>query len=654
LLLSIIAYILILVFQSIVLFYFLNSILSLWHVSPVYSAVTAGIFLLIQVFLSAPVYDLFFAVRPENESEEDVKKRKKAEEIIRGILDKFNVNCIINIFHETHPLFLSYASITGKNRLVASVGLLEILEPEELEELVSREAYLLRRGDLGIFSAASFLPFVISTASNWCIETAREMKRKRGGGGSFLAGAILFYVYRAAEFFLLVISRSRQAGADESLSRTNKSKQLFYFALEKMAVCFSRPVKSGPSFRKLIYQSLRYFFPYDPNRAMNLLIWKNFIDNSLGIYRLGRLLERENPFYRTDGLFSSHPPLSRRFSFESALPDEDPQIELPFFPDKLGWDIKINILPAILFIIGVIVIIPLGKYFGIPLICLGAGIGILLIYQLWREKKYEGGLFRNYDWLQIEGRIGERRFEGLSYMDSETSYESAEYSGKEDTQIIDSSTKKEESPAADEKHENDRNEICSEECLSIKDDGENNFTDFRPTDFPDAGGGHTNNLVKKDEKSGESSIRDTLEIESKKIDGSPGDNSITPGENNEDYIDMNNKSGKKSKPETWKNLQEEIFETPYYFIDVNSKRIPIIFRQLIRNEEPLFRLISEKVKIDGVIRIQEIPYIEIRGIFPEGGKKRRVLSYNIWFRALLALGLLILGVLMNIVLFIVI
>ena len=336
--------------------------------------------------------------------EEDRSRfREETRGFVEEILAGVGVKSRVVICGDPHPFILSYTGLTGGSRLVVSSGLAKILEKPELEALVKREAFLIKDGSTKIFSIATFLPFVILSLSNWMVETARELRKHRGTGASFLAGGILFYVYRAAEFFLLFISRARQESAVKSIP--HEDRKIMAQALEKAARGFCEPIKMGPPFRKLIYQSLRYFFPFDPVRVRNVLMWEKFLGKETEILPLSDKLQKTNPFYRMNGIFSSHPA-----DISGYAENTDSTDPMPWSEKELSRDLKMLTLPYVMTAIGAVVSFVMKGYFGIPLILLGLSLAILTIYFIRSEKKNTPTDLENSHRVKITGKMGDRYF----------------------------------------------------------------------------------------------------------------------------------------------------------------------------------------------------------------------------------------------------
>ncbi|MCE1246310.1 MAG: hypothetical protein LWY06_06680 [Firmicutes bacterium] len=378
----------IILLQSVIFFWLLELPLSLWNVHPVVAAAGALLFLIAQFKLSHPVYKLFFQVKLEEESEEDLQARKNKENDIGSFININGVKCDTILFRESHPLILSFGSLGGEKTMVVSTGLVETLNEKELEVLMLREIYLMKRKDLGFFSAAAFLPFVILAASFWMTDAAKESRIKKGAGTSFLAGGILFHVYRAAAFLLMPLSKKRHRDADMSVLTGKFADIETGGIIEKIGRAFCLPVKSGPPFRKKIYMAMHPLMPFDPLSMQDLLVWKNWLDIDVSLSEIDKNLMESNAFYRRENMFSSHDSLSRRFNKpESRGSKKNKEIKLPFDTDNLKYEMFLGYLPAFFFAEGVIITLCLSGLFGIPLIFLGSMILIRLTGEIFKIKK---------------------------------------------------------------------------------------------------------------------------------------------------------------------------------------------------------------------------------------------------------------------------
>jgi Zn-dependent protease with chaperone function len=84
-------------------------------------------------------------------------------------------------------------------------------------------------------------------------------------------------------------------------------------------------------------------------------------------------------------------------------------------------------------------------------------------------------------------------------------------------------------------------------------------------------------------------------------------------------------------------------EARYSFIVGEERIIPVIFRQVIRSEEPLLFMESDEVEIEGIVRIEDVPHVDINRISKPGKRPFILKSTGIILQFLTAFGLLTAG-----------
>lgn len=93
-------------------------------------------------------------------------------------------------------------------------------------------------------------------------------------------------------------------------------------------------------------------------------------------------------------------------------------------------------------------------------------------------------------------------------------------------------------------------------------------------------------------------------------------------------------------------------EAPYFFVDSDQWTCPIILRQFFRNEDPLYNLQQEVVKVEGIFRAGSVPYIEIKSITLEKKDARQIRSANRIIYGILSAALAVIGFFFIVVAFI--
>jgi Zn-dependent protease with chaperone function len=89
----------------------------------------------------------------------------------------------------------------------------------------------------------------------------------------------------------------------------------------------------------------------------------------------------------------------------------------------------------------------------------------------------------------------------------------------------------------------------------------------------------------------------------------------------------------------------DVIESRYSFIVGEYRNIPITLRQVIRSEEPLLFLQEDEVEVEGIIRVENIPFVDITKLTKPGKKPYTLRSANMIFQFLTASGLILAGAL---------
>jgi len=441
-----------------------------------------------------------------NETDENFKDEK---EFIRNILLESGVkDARILMAGDSIPFILSFSGISGSRFLAVSTGIINVLSEEERKILITREAHLMSRPDMGLFTAASFLPFALHVASSFFFESARMVNIHRRPGTTQLAGSILMGIKKILEFPLLFVSRSRHENADKYAIKTGTPHSQFERVVEKCATEFIKPVAAGSPFRKRIFEGLHLFLPFDPHRWQNLTIWRSFIqgdDIKFPLIIIGKILEEKNLFTKEHLFLSGHPSILHRFFWGKSIDDSS---EIATVTGKIESLCKntakdrIAISSSVFLLLwGVILSTSFKGIFGLPFIAAAIGMAFRHFYFRKRERASDKNFSNAHSKFEGEGIL--RGF----------------------------------------------------------------------------------------------------------------------------------------------NLPERV-DAPFFFLDSEDVKAPLILKQLYRSEEPLFFLQEKSVKITGTIRVEEIPFIEIKTIRADDEKNRPIRSAHTWIQGFIILALLIIGLLL--------
>jgi Zn-dependent protease with chaperone function/Zn-finger nucleic acid-binding protein len=197
-------------------------------VSPNVVLVIGVVFALIQFSLGPWILDLslrwlykFRWARPEELPEHlrDFVSRVCAEQRMRfpsfGILD------------DGAPTAFTYGHHPGNARVVISRGILELLEPAEVEAVVAHELGHARNWDMLLMTAANLVPLLLYYLYRVAIDRGRDW--------GWVAGVGAYVVYILSEYVVLWFSRTREYYADRFAGRMTGNPNALASALVKIA-----------------------------------------------------------------------------------------------------------------------------------------------------------------------------------------------------------------------------------------------------------------------------------------------------------------------------------------------------------------------------------------------------------------------------------
>jgi Zn-dependent protease with chaperone function/Zn-finger nucleic acid-binding protein len=116
----------------------------------------------------------------------------------------------IGIIHDGAPNAFTYGHTPDNARIVITEGLLDLLEPEEVEAVVAHEIGHARNWDMLIMTAANLVPIVLYVIYRMLLGADNNNGGKRGAG----AGLVAFLLYIISQYIVLFLSRVREYHAD--------------------------------------------------------------------------------------------------------------------------------------------------------------------------------------------------------------------------------------------------------------------------------------------------------------------------------------------------------------------------------------------------------------------------------------------------------
>ena len=211
------------------------------------------------------------------------------------------------------PNAFAYGSPIAGSRVAVTTGLLETLEPEEVEAVVGHELGHLKNRDVQVMMFVSILPAIFYFIGFSMIFSSSYRRRDGGGGGAALIGIASIFLYWVLTMFTLYLSRLREYFADRhSASIVEDGPRKLSEGLAKIVNSTSRMKKTRRDTNSL--NSFKALFISDPDRAE--------LDSAsirqVGAYATDQKLVEEvlrkkvTSFDRVMELFSTHPNIVKR------------------------------------------------------------------------------------------------------------------------------------------------------------------------------------------------------------------------------------------------------------------------------------------------------------------------------------------------------
>jgi len=212
------------------------------------------------------------------------------------------------------PNAFAYGSPIAGSRVAVTKGLLETLEPEEVEAVIGHELGHLKHRDVQVMMFVSILPAIFYFIGYSMLLSSMFGRRdERGGGGAALIGIASIFLYWVLTMFTLYLSRLREYFADRhSASIVEEGPRKLSEGLAKIVQSTSRVKKIRRDANS--FNSFKALFISDPDHAE--------LDSAsigqMGARAADRKLVEEvlkrkvTTFDRVMELFSTHPNIVKR------------------------------------------------------------------------------------------------------------------------------------------------------------------------------------------------------------------------------------------------------------------------------------------------------------------------------------------------------
>lgn len=181
----------------------------------------------------------------------------------------------LGIIDDGTPNAFTYGHIPSDARLVLTRGVMEILDPEELEAVAAHEVGHAVHWDILMMTMASTVPILLYSLYRFCMEASKHVRSrggKKGGNPLPLIGIVAYLLYIVAEYVVLYLSRVREFWADRFSGIETGNPNALQRALVKIAygLASSAPPERPDGSRRAEVQAVRSLGIFDPVSARGL------------------------------------------------------------------------------------------------------------------------------------------------------------------------------------------------------------------------------------------------------------------------------------------------------------------------------------------------------------------------------------------------
>jgi heat shock protein HtpX len=265
------------------------------------------------------------------------------------------------VIEDGNPNAFTFGHYPGDARLVVTTGLIDKLNPGELQSVVAHELGHIAHWDFVVMTVAAIVPLLLYVLY---IGTRGGGSRRRGRSGGYLAliGILSYIAYLVSHYIVLLLSRVREYYADEFAGQATGNPEALSTALVKVAYGLATTTKDEKKddSRMLAARTLGIFDP----KSAQVLALAGAAAGNVTPETMSSAMKWDlwNPWAAFFELGSSHPlPAKRikslerqadsmgkatRFSFQLEKPES--------YWDEFLVDLFANYLPLLGAIIGLI------------------------------------------------------------------------------------------------------------------------------------------------------------------------------------------------------------------------------------------------------------------------------------------------------------
>ena len=286
----------------------------------------------------------------------------------------------LGVIDDGNPNAFTFGHYPGNARLVVTRGLLQMLNPQEVQAVVGHEMGHIAHWDFVVMTIAAVVPLLLYTLY---IATRLSGRSRKGGGYIALIGFVSYIAYVVSQFIVLLLSRVREYYADRFAGEVTGNPDALATGLVKIAYGLARAPEAGEAKNDVRMQAARSFGVFDPKVARVLALTGAGSGNlSSAAMEDAMKWDLWNPWAGWYELSSSHPLPAKRikalekqseamgrvssFSFHAVQPES--------YWDEFLVDFAVNQMAWIGFVFGLAIAAVGALVFQLPLAGIGAGL----------------------------------------------------------------------------------------------------------------------------------------------------------------------------------------------------------------------------------------------------------------------------------------